>query len=138
MPPTAPTGIVTRMVTDIHGSSTLWDRLHERFQAVLDRHNALLREQIARFSTALQELLWRRGPWNEARQWLDLGLMAAEALPGPEAPRLRAKVLRAQARIADHLVQNQGTCFEKGSHCEQGTAERPGQARNTPQKRFVS
>ncbi len=45
--PEAPAGEVTLMFTDIEGSTRSWDTYQERFHAVLERHNALLRSAIA-------------------------------------------------------------------------------------------
>jgi predicted ATPase/class 3 adenylate cyclase/tetratricopeptide (TPR) repeat protein len=43
----APTGQVTLVFTDLEGSTELWERLGPRFQHVLQRHHAILRERIA-------------------------------------------------------------------------------------------
>ncbi len=45
----APTGTITLMFTDIQGSTELWEALGDAFRPVLDRHNALVRETVARW-----------------------------------------------------------------------------------------
>src|ERR1043166_6314901 len=42
----APAGEVTLVFTDIEGSTLKWNRYPHVFQAVLDRHNALIRRAI--------------------------------------------------------------------------------------------
>ena len=46
MPAAAPSGQVTLVFTDLQGSTELWERLGDRFQPVLARHHAILRERI--------------------------------------------------------------------------------------------
>ena len=45
--PDLPTGIVTFLFTDIEGSTRLADRLGESWGAVLELHDAILREAVA-------------------------------------------------------------------------------------------
>jgi predicted ATPase/DNA-binding SARP family transcriptional activator len=51
-PPTLgrPSGTVTALLTDIEGSTALWERAGEAFREVLQWHHALLRAQFDRFS----------------------------------------------------------------------------------------
>ena len=44
--PDLPTGTVTFLFTDIEGSTTHWEQQREAMQAVLARHDTLLREAI--------------------------------------------------------------------------------------------
>jgi predicted ATPase/class 3 adenylate cyclase len=44
-----PTGVITLMFTDIEGSSQLWERDAAAFRPAFDRHNAIVREAIARW-----------------------------------------------------------------------------------------
>src|SRR5262245_35735238 len=43
--PPLPSGLVTFVLTDIEGSTKLFRRLGDGYPAILDAHNALLREQ---------------------------------------------------------------------------------------------
>ena len=43
-----PTGTITFLFTDVHGSTRLWDQAPQEMQAALARHDGLLRESIAR------------------------------------------------------------------------------------------
>jgi len=45
--PSAPTGTVTMVFTDIQGSTALWERFGDRFGSALALHHQILREQIA-------------------------------------------------------------------------------------------
>ncbi len=45
----APIGTVTLMFTDIEGSTQLWERLGDRFLAILHIHDALIRESFAHY-----------------------------------------------------------------------------------------
>ncbi|MEK7469321.1 MAG: adenylate/guanylate cyclase domain-containing protein [Planctomycetota bacterium] len=47
MPAAAPSGQVTLVFTDLQGSTELWEKLGARFQPVLERHHAILRERLA-------------------------------------------------------------------------------------------
>jgi predicted ATPase/DNA-binding SARP family transcriptional activator len=49
IPTPAPTGTVTFLLTDIEGSTALWERVGDAFPAALATHHALLREQFARY-----------------------------------------------------------------------------------------
>ncbi|HSV13257.1 MAG TPA: adenylate/guanylate cyclase domain-containing protein, partial [Tepidisphaeraceae bacterium] len=42
-----PVGTVTLMFTDIEGSTSLWEKLGDRFYPVLEQHNVILRDAIA-------------------------------------------------------------------------------------------
>lgn len=44
-----PTGVITLMFTDIQASTALWEKMGESFRAVLNRHNALIREFVRRW-----------------------------------------------------------------------------------------
>ncbi|MBT6489215.1 MAG: tetratricopeptide repeat protein [Deltaproteobacteria bacterium] len=44
----APTGTVTLVFTDIQGSTMLWERFKSSFKALLDLHNQLVRDAIAK------------------------------------------------------------------------------------------
>src|SRR5437016_3050899 len=46
---TVPAGVLTLMFTDIQDSTILWEHLGDAFRPVLDRHNALCRNLIARW-----------------------------------------------------------------------------------------
>src|SRR5438309_11988272 len=49
MPPKPPTGTVTFLFTDIVGSTEMWEQHGDAFLPVLQAHNAILADAIARY-----------------------------------------------------------------------------------------
>src|SRR5438105_14423569 len=49
MPPKPPTGTVTFLFTDIVGSTEMWEQHGDAFLPVLQAHNAILNDAIARY-----------------------------------------------------------------------------------------
>ena len=94
---TMPSGTVTFLFTDIEGSTRLWDRSTAAMQAALARHDALMRQRIARARRPRvqdrRRCLLRRVP--ERADALAAALAAQHALhaePWPEAATLRVRM----------------------------------------------
>jgi len=106
-PPTLPTGTVTFLLTDIEGSTALWERAGEAFRGALDRHHALLRDAFRRhggheIKEAGDSFLVAFAGASDA---LACAVSAQRALDGADWPREMGGALRVRMALHTGDVQ---------------------------------
>lgn len=108
--PFLPSGVVTFLLTDVEGSTRLWERFPEAMSVALARHDALVREGVARHGGSLIKsrgegdsafAVFARAPGAVAAALALQRDLAGESWPGDSVLRVRMALHAGEAELRD-------------------------------------
>ena len=130
-----PSGTVTFLLTDVEGSTALWEEAPEAMRAALARHDALFEAAVAEHRGV--HIVPRRGRQplrrlrvgarrRRGRRWRSSGRFAAEPWPTPRPIRVRIGVHTGEAELRDGDYY--GSAVNRCARLRGDRARRPGPA----------